>query len=134
MKMVMTVAYYKVVYQNSTEQTDTIILSVVWMHLDFIQKFQATSYTDWCVLLLFLALSSKFGVKFSKYDTTVFLQVLDLLIMHKHVYISSDAVKRLLLNHRSSENSRLIHSFSFGIFLHRWFNNVYCVIGTVTGI
>lgn len=71
----MTVAYCTVVYQNSTEQTNIILLSVVWMHLDFIQKFQATSYTDWCVLLLFLALPNKFCVKFSKYDTAVFLQV-----------------------------------------------------------
>jgi len=71
----MTVAYCTVVYQNSTQQTDTIILSVVWVHLHFIQKFQATSYTDWCVLLLFLALPSKFCFKFSKYGATNFLQV-----------------------------------------------------------
>jgi len=120
----MTVAYCTVVYQNSTEQTYTILLSVVWMHLDFIQKFQATSYTDWCVLLLFLALPSKFCVKFSKYGATIFLQVYT-----RSLFINMSTFHPTLSN-VTFESSQLrkfkIHSLLFSDFS--------CTVGSIAFI
>jgi hypothetical protein len=122
MKMVTTVAYCKVIHQNSTEQTDTILLSVLWMHLDFIQKFQATSYTDWCVLL-FLALPSKFCIKFSKYDTTVFLQdcACSLFINMSTFHPTLSNVYFWIIAAQKIQDS---FSLFFGLFLHSLFNNV----------